>query len=194
MKSESTSKLFAYWNERRGSRLAPERGDIEPGAIRDILGDSFIIAFDPETDHPFRLAGTRVCALFGRELKGEPFVQLWDLESRKALRDMTTIVADEAVATVAGARARTAQGSGADLELLLLPLYHRGKMHVRLLGLLAPIETPYWVGAEHVAALTLGAMRHLGPAIETISAPRFGKRTAPGKVRGGLTIYEGGRD
>src|SRR5258705_2641434 len=33
MKSASTSKLFAYWNERRGSRLAPERGDIEPGAI-----------------------------------------------------------------------------------------------------------------------------------------------------------------
>jgi hypothetical protein len=194
MKSASTSKLFAYWNERRGSRLAPERGDIEPGAIRDVLGDSFIITFDPEMDHPFRLAGTRICALFGRELKNEPFVQLWDLESRKVLRDMTTVVADEAVATVAGVRARTEQGSTADLELLLLPLYHRGKTHVRLLGLLVPLETPYWVGGEHVATLTLGAMRHLSPAIETITAPHFGKRTAPGRVRGGLTIYEGGRD
>jgi hypothetical protein len=194
MKSASTSKLFAYWNERRGSRLAPERGDIEPGAIRNVLGDSFIIAFDPEADHPFRLAGTRVCALFGRELKGEAFVQLWDLESRKILREMTRVVADEAVATVAGARARTEQGSQADLELLLLPLYHRGKMHVRLLGLLAPVETPYWVGAEHIATLTLGAMRHLGPAIETIRAPRFATRAATRKVRGGLTIYEGGRD
>src|SRR3979411_214660 len=53
------------------ARRAPERGDIEPGAIRNVLGDSFIIAYDPEADHPFRLAGTRVCALFGRELKGE---------------------------------------------------------------------------------------------------------------------------
>jgi hypothetical protein len=60
--------------------------------------------------------------------------------------------------------------------------------------LLAPIETPYWAGTEHVVTLTLGAMRHLSPAIETILAPRFGKRTVPGKVRGGLTIYEGGRD
>jgi hypothetical protein len=135
-----------------------------------------------------------VCALFGRELKGEAFVQLWDLESRKTLREMTKVVADEAVATVVGARARTEQGSQADLELLLLPLYHRGKMHVRLLGLLAPIETPYWVGAEHVATLTLGAMRHLGAAIETIPAPRFGTRTATRTVRGGLTLYEGGRD
>ena len=41
MKTAATRKLFAYWNARRGSRLAPERGDIEPGAIREILGDSF---------------------------------------------------------------------------------------------------------------------------------------------------------
>jgi hypothetical protein len=106
---------------------------------------------------------------------------------------MTAIVADEAVATVAGVRAGTAQGSQADLELLLLPLYHRGKTHVRLLGLLVPLETPYWIGAEQIATLTLGATRHLSPAIETIRAPRFGKRTAASKGRGGLTIYEGGR-
>jgi hypothetical protein len=194
MKHASSRAFFAYWDGRRGDARAPDRSEIEPAALREQLADIFVLSYDAAAGYPFRVAGTRVCALFGRELKGEPFVQLWDLESRKALRDMTKIVADEAVATVAAARARTAQGSKADFELLLLPLYHRGKMHVRLLGLLAPIETPYWVGAENVATLTLGAMRHLGPAIETISAPRFGKRAAPGKVRGGLTIYEGGRD
>src|SRR5205807_6530417 len=79
MKTAPTRKMYAYWNARRGSRLAPERGDIEPGAIREILSDSFIVSFDDTADHPFRLAGTRVCTLFGHELKGEPFVQLWDL-------------------------------------------------------------------------------------------------------------------
>ena len=63
MKTAPTRRLFAYWNARRGTRLAPERGDIEPGAIRDILGDSFIISYDPAAEHPFRLAGTRVCSL-----------------------------------------------------------------------------------------------------------------------------------
>jgi hypothetical protein len=194
MKTASTRKLFAYWNERRGSRLAPERGDIEPGAIRDTLGDSFIIAFDPAADHPFRLAGTRVCVLFGHELKGEPFIQLWDQESRKIVRETAVMVADEAIAVLAGVSARTTEGSSADLELLLLPLYHRGKTHVRLLGVLAPIATPYWLGAEHVATLTLGTMRHLGPAIATMSAPRFGTGTVAGRLRRGLTVYEGGRD
>jgi hypothetical protein len=194
MKTASARRLFAYWNERRGSRLAPERGDIEPGAIRGILGDSFIITFDAAADHPFRLAGTRICALFGHELKGEPFVQRWDDASRKLVGDLVAIVADEAVAVVGGVTARTAEGSGADLELLLLPLYHRGKTHVRLLGVLAPLAVPYWLGAERVVALTLGAIRHLGPAVETIAAPRLVKGDATARIRHGLTVYDGGRE
>jgi hypothetical protein len=192
MKTAPTRKLFSYWNARRGSRLAPERGDIEPGAIREILGDSFIIAFDPIADHPFRLAGTRVCALFGRELKGAPFVQLWDVAGRIAIRELAVTVADEANPVVAGVVAHTAEGSRTDLELLLLPLYHRGNVRVRLLGLLAPLAVPYWLGSEHVTALTLGAIRHLGGAITTASKTGFAVTTL-GSGRPRLTVHEGGR-
>jgi hypothetical protein len=188
MKTAPTRKMYAYWNERRGSRLAPERGDIEPGAIREILGDSFIVSFDSDADHPFRLAGTRVCALFGHELKGKPFVQFWDLASRNTLRTLAAAVADEGGAVVAGVGARTAQGSHADLELLLLPLYHRGNLRLRLLGVLTPLAVPYWLGAEQVVSLTLGAVRHIGPAVQKLDAPRFAKDTA----RPRLTVYEGG--
>jgi len=191
VKTASTRKLFAYWDERRGTRLAPERGDIEPGAIRDVLGDSFIIAFDPP-NHPFRLAGTKLCALVGRELKGEPFAALWDDASRQAIRDTVAIVADEAAAAVAGATAQTTEGAF-DLELLLLPLYHRGQRHMRLLGALTPVAVPYWLGLTRVTTLTLGALRHVGPAIETIAAPRLVKGS-PGRPRRGLTVYEGGRN
>jgi hypothetical protein len=190
MKTAPTRKLFSYWNARRGSRLAPERGDIEPGAIREILGDSFILAFDAAAEHPFRLAGTRVCALFARELKGAPFVQLWDHAGR--IRELAATVADEADPVVAGVVARTAEGSQADLELLLLPLYHRGRMRVRLLGVLTPLAAPYWLGAEHVNTLALGTTRHLGGAIATIDAPSFARAAQdPGRPR--LTVHDGGR-
>jgi hypothetical protein len=192
MKTVPARKLFAYWNERRGSRLAPERREIEPGAIRAILGDSFIITFDPAAEHPFRLAGTRVCALFGRELKGMPFGQLWDEASRPHIRELAAIVASEAVAIVAGVSAQTAEGLRTDLELLLLPLYHRGQTHVRLLGVLAPLTVPYWLGAEHIVTLTLGTTRHLGPAVEALSGPRLVR--GEGRPRRGLTVYDGGRD
>ena len=195
MKTAPSRRMFAYWNERRGSRLAPERGDIEPGAIRQSLGDSFIITYDPTDDHPFRLAGTRVCALFGRELKGTPFVHLWDPASRGRVRELAATVADEANPFVAGVAARTAEGSDADLELLVLPLYHRGKMRVRLLGVLAPLAVPYWLGAEHVATLTLGATRHLGGAIATAEVARLARPLdPPERLRPALTVYEGGRN
>ena len=77
MKHAASRELYAYWEERRGTRPAPERAEIEPGAIRGVLSDAFILALDGSAGHPVRLAGTRVCALFGRELKGESFLDLW---------------------------------------------------------------------------------------------------------------------
>jgi len=192
MKHPSIRQVFDYWNERRGQRLAPERGDIEPAAIRDVLGNSFIISFDPPADHPFRLAGTKMCALFGHELTGKPFAALWDEASRKTANDMVAMVADEATAVVAGASAKTDEGTF-DLELLLLPLYHRGKRHVRLLGALAPVAAPYWLGLVRVTTLTLGSLRHLGPAVEMM-APSLVAGSEAGRSRRGLTVYDGGRN
>ena len=71
MKHPASRRLFSYWEELRGKRPAPERAEIEPGAIRQILSEAFIVALDPAAGYSFRLAGTRVCALFCRELKGE---------------------------------------------------------------------------------------------------------------------------
>ena len=63
-----------------GPAQRPERTDIEPGAIRAVLADAFILALDRGAGHPIRLAGTRMCALFGREIKGKSFLDLWDFD------------------------------------------------------------------------------------------------------------------
>jgi len=70
MKHAASRELYAYWEAKRGTRPAPERAEIEPGAIRGILSDTFILALDRGLGRPVRLAGTRVCALFDREIKG----------------------------------------------------------------------------------------------------------------------------
>src|SRR5436190_21085889 len=96
MKHPSIRELYDYWNARRGLRSAPDRAEIEPGAIRRVLADTFILAFEQRARHPFRIAGTRVCAAFGRELKSVPFLDLWGDDSQKQMRDLLTIVAHEA--------------------------------------------------------------------------------------------------
>jgi len=193
MKHSSTRQLFDYWNERRGTRPAPERADIEPGAIRKILADTFILAFDARMGHLFRIAGTRVCAAFGRELKGEAFAGLWTQDSRALLRDLLTAVAEDAIGVVAAARGANAEGVGLDLELLMLPLSHRGRTDARVLGTLAPTEVPYWLGTSPLGPLTLGTHRYLGHAAAGASAPDLATALTHGRIRRGLVVYDGGQ-
>src|SRR5262249_6853762 len=110
MKHAASRELYAYWQEKRGVRPAPERSDIEPGAIRAVLPDAFILALDRGAGHPIRLAGTRMCALFGRDIKGEPFLDLWDLANRPTVEGLVSILSDECTGTVAGAAGRNENG------------------------------------------------------------------------------------
>ena len=187
MKHAASRELYAYWEERRGQRLAPERTDIEPGAIRAALSDTFILELDAAGSHSFRLAGTRVCALFGRELKGESFIDLWAHGSRGAITDLLAVSTDESVGTVAGVTARNATGETLDLELLLLPLGTRRPRLARTIGVLAPLNPPVWLGETPIGALTLGSRRHVGATAKTRLLPRF---MAP---RRGLVVHQGGR-
>ena len=194
MKQASSRELFGYWAARRGTRAAPERGEIEPSAIRRALGDVFILEFDRGSGHPFRLAGTRVCALFGRELKNERFVDLWQPGDRATLADLLDGVADDATGLVASASGGTAEGWTQDLELMVLPLAHRGDTHARMIGALAPLAAPFWLGSAKLGHLTLGNVRHLDPALETSSAARLVAGDPNAARRAAFTVYEGGRN
>jgi hypothetical protein len=193
MKQASSRELFGYWTARRGTRPAPERGEIEPSAIRRALGDVFILEVDRSAGHPFRLAGTRVCALFGRELKNEAFLNLWDGETRAQMNQLLAVVADEATGIVASAKGSSAEGSPLDLELMLLPLAHRGDTHARMIGALAPLAVPFWLGSSQLGPLKLGSVRHLDPALETPTAARLVAGAQGLARRGAFTVYDGGR-
>ena len=108
MKHQSTRAVFDYWNKKRGTRPAPARADIDPTEIRHALGDTFMLAADFVDQLRFRLAGTRVCALFGREIKGEAFAALWSETSRQSIDDLLAIVTNEATGAVAGLTAPVA--------------------------------------------------------------------------------------
>lgn len=193
MKHASSRELFSYWDRRRGIGFAPKHCDIEPAGIRTALGDTFILADDRAAGHCFQLAGTRVCALFGRELRGEAFTALWSAASLSAVRELTAVVGGEAVGVVAGASGRTVEGFVDDLELLLLPLRSRGQGCARMIGVLTALAPPVWLGSSRLEGITLGSLRHLGPHVETAMAPRFAAPAATRQVRRGFVVFKGGR-
>jgi hypothetical protein len=188
MKHAASRELYAYWDERRGTRPAPERAEIEPGAIRQTLSDAFILALDTGSGHPFRLAGTRVCALFGRELKGESFIGLWAAASQPAVSGLLSILDQEHVGTVAGVTTQNGKGEPLELELLLLPLGAARPSLARTIGVLAPLKIPPWLGSSPLGALTLGGRRHVGAEVETRLLPRF-----MAARRRHLVVHDGGR-
>ena len=192
MKHPSNRELFDYWNERRGERLAPERADIDPSAIRKVLGDTFVLDAAGGGNLPFRIAGTRLCALFGRELKAESFLQLW-LRPQTAIRELIAVVVEEKTGVIASVTGATSDDTllPVNLELMLLPLAFQSRAEARVMGALAPLSAPYWLGAKAIGPLTLGMFRHVGATVDEVAVPRL--RAAAGRIRHGLTVYDGGR-
>jgi hypothetical protein len=78
-----------------------------------------------------------------------------------------------------------------NLELLLLPLSHQSRAEARVLGAMAPMAAPYWLGAKAISPLKLGMFRHIGAVPEAVAAPPF--VAAAGRLRHGLVVYQGGR-
>jgi hypothetical protein len=190
MKHPSVRQLFEHWNERRGVRLMPRREDIEPEAIRGVLADTFIVSFAPSFGHPVRVAGTRVCALFGREIKGEPFLEAFTADTRAEMADLIAIMAEESVGIVASA---SEQAAGADMrtELLLLPLSLDGNSTARFLGALVPADPARRRQTPGLAKLVLGSYRFVGGRraaglVPHALAHRRGSRP--------FVVYEGGQD
>lgn len=187
MKHATSRTLFTYWNAVRGQRASPERGTIEPGAIRHILADTFILEIGPNGAAAFRLAGTRLCALFGRELKGQAYESLWAVRSVFDARRSLQLVMDDTVALVSGHVGMPMDDDAINLEMLLLPLRDKGKTHALVLGALSLARTPPWLGIHAVSALEMVSQR----VIRTPWQP--GPELGPKERRPCLVVHQGGR-
>lgn len=192
MKHATSRMLFAYWDALRGERAAPERGDVQPGALRHVLADTFVLGHDGDAPPAFRLAGTRISALFCRDLKGQPFHALFPPDGRTEADAMVKLACDDSVGLVIGLRGLNENRSELPLEMLLLPLRHRGRTHARLLGALSPATLPAWAGLVPLASLEVRSLRVVQPRRE---AERGGDMLPPhpARRRTMFVVHEGGR-
>jgi hypothetical protein len=188
MKHPSSRALYAYWDTLRAGRAAPERGELDPGAIRAILGDVMILEVGGPHRYAVRLAGTRICSLMGRELRERAFVETFapgDWPELYTLLDSTVRTATPAVANVIG---ETEDRRLLGLELLLLPLRHHGRTEARALCSLAAHTRPYWATLVPLARLRIGSARFENGNENTDSPAFGGSRSAPN-----LHVLQGGR-
>jgi hypothetical protein len=75
--------------------------------------------------------------------------------------------------------------SAIELEMVVLPLRHRGRTHARALGALAALSEPWWIGRNHADPFHLDTPRLVPVRDLDRQAPRL-------RPAGKLILVEGG--
>lgn len=159
MKNTTSRILYTYWNEVRGRRPAPHRFEIEPARIAAILPDAFILERVDNQTYRFRIAGTRLCEQFGKELRGTNFLDQWDSEDRFILKQRLLSISEQASV---GLFEYEAFGCGSDtavqFEMLVVPLMQKDSVINRFLGVVSPCAGDWCLGLEDLTRRQL--LRH----------------------------------
>jgi len=162
MKHPATRELYEYWDKQRCGAPAPERGALEPAPIRHLIGDMFVVACDDALRFPLRVAGTRICAMIGRDVKGEDLLELFARASRRKVEDFLSMATEESLATIAGVTAFTDSRASVHLELLLLPFAPSVLAPQSVTGSLVTVGVPATLGHSPLRDLSLTTWRHAG--------------------------------
>jgi hypothetical protein len=188
--------LFQYWNRLRDGRPAPKRTEVEPADIKTLLADTFILEKDTRGEAVFRLAGTRLCAIYGRELKGFSFPSLWREKDQRLMARLIHGVFQQKSVVLVTYEGFSGVGRSVKFELLVLPL-DGGAEHPRCLGVISTAEKPYWLGADPITDALIDSLRVIDPEQEplflknrpAIAVPAL----APSELEAPQTISDFGR-
>ncbi|MDO9415339.1 PAS domain-containing protein [Pararhizobium sp.] len=206
MRNKASIELYTYWDRLRGKRTAPRRQEIEPGDIRRILPDLFILEHLSTDGIRIRLAGTNICNLFGRELRGTRFDGIWMHESRQTLVAQSFRAMQMSTPVILSLTGHGAHGEDMALEIIMLPLSSGGTLPDRLIGAMTLIDRVPSPVPLSLTGLSLNGIRMIDttkvnaflenrpeiPVASTISAVRSGFGSTIRRVLH-LRVFEGGR-
>lgn len=146
MQHATTRKLYTYWDELRGKRPAPSRFEIEPTGIADLLPETFLLEDSGEDNFRYRLAGTRICDHFAKELRGEDFFASFHESDQNILKPDFKKIRENGAVGLLKIESSGRYGLTAEFEMLVLPLIHTHGRVERCLGSIAGLSLPPTIG------------------------------------------------
>ncbi|MBW9114951.1 PAS domain-containing protein [Rhizobium cauense] len=154
MRLKMTIGLFEYWDRIRGQDRAPLRSQVEPTDLRQILSSVFLLETSDAGRVVFRLAGTRICDFFNRDLGGAALTELW-AHSHDDIETIAAGVMEHAAPALLSVTGCSSAGHRACFEMILLPLRSDNGRCDKILGALAPDASPSWLEVVPLQVLTL---------------------------------------
>ena len=172
MRQNNTKQMLNYWlslyweaGNEAGQNLQPtwpSRNDVQPSVCRSLLGNMFILERSG-ADVNYRLAGTHLCNMYGRELKQETFAEAFVGEDQRSAESWVYRLGLDDYIVLICSLGETQYGDTVNIETLLLPMLHNAQPGSRILGITTPCETPSWLGATPVIGQSIRSVRILRP-------------------------------
>ncbi|MGH7126385.1 MAG: PAS domain-containing protein [Stellaceae bacterium] len=160
-------QIYAYWQQKRGSRRMPSRTDIDPTEMPRLLPNLLISEYVAEGEAGrwrYRLAGTAVAAAFGRNPTGRYIDELTKGDYRAFIEHIHRTVREEQRALFCASEYTGTRDLRMSAKRLLLPLTKDGQHVDQIITLLV---FRLGTGLPSVIELdrTEGTTEHAGPIL-----------------------------
>lgn len=117
------AQIEAYWEDLRGTRMMPNRAEIDPRGIENALEFAFIVERIAPGIARLRIAGSHLSDLMGMEVRGMPLTSFINAASRRQLSDTLEEVFETPASCTLSLTSDSAPGMPAlEARMLLMPL------------------------------------------------------------------------
>lgn len=140
--------LSTTWHALRVNHDLPPRRYFTPRLMAAYLPDIFILHHRGKSGIQFRLAGTRLCARHGQELRHKLFSDLWPTNHQVNTEEMLHSIANHNIALCAHLSGISHMQRQNDFELIILPVQHYEE--IQWIGAVIAHHDSYWLEADPI--------------------------------------------
>jgi hypothetical protein len=179
--------VFRHWEAIRGESPAAHRDDLDLRQLGQFVSWLFIIERSPRSGgYVWRLAGSKVCELWRRELTGSEVLTGWDRFDAETIRRLFDGVTKDLQPCALRLRLTTSLSQVMDLEVIALPLKARdGSIHI--FGGALPFRDAEALGHERITSNEVSSARTIWT--EPVPGDHASRR-----VKVPLRLVSGGHD
>ena len=158
----SSRILFRFWEAARGEMPAARKQDLDLKKIAGILPNICILERDlNKPSYKWRLAGTGICQIWGKEITGHDVLEGWGDFERQTMASGFDMVIATLQPYVARFRAVNDLGSEIGIEFIAFPIQDSNCGAIQILGAVVPFRSPDWLGTQNLMGFQLSAMRKI---------------------------------
>jgi hypothetical protein len=152
--------LFSYWEQLRAERACPTREDFEFARVKNQMPDMIVIDRDfLRNSFKYRLAGSRVCAMFHRNLTATDVMAGWGRFEKDVITRHLNTVLNQKQPAVIRMRLTTDDNTVVAAEMIALPVMMRGSDRMQIIGGLFPFRAAHSLGHNAIVAQELVSAR-----------------------------------